>query len=562
MKAFLTPRGAFAKPHTEHLLRRAFGLILAFVMSLGEAGAQTTTWVSHDSDGNEGDGTNTLASVSADGRYVAFQSNSGNLVAQDTNECTDIFVHDLWLSETRRVSISSDGTEGNDSSYYASISADGRYVAFLSRANNLVPLDTNGWADVFVHDRNTGETTRVSVSSDGDQATSLSYVSSISADGLHVAIQSAASNLVTGDSNGTTDIFVHDREADETTLVSIDSDGNQADSYSWNPSISADGRYVAFQSVSTNLVPEDNNETWDVFVHDRQLGKTTRVSVDSDGNEANDYSYNPSLSEDGRYVAFYSWATNLVPLDTNGQGDIFVHDCESGETTRVSVDSDGNEAESFSQYPSISADGRFIAFDSQADNLVPDDTNGWVGDIFVHDRETGETVRVSVDSYGNEANDYSRHAAISGNGRYVAFQSEATNLVVEDTYSNYLGDEIYVRGPLTDAQLEVTVDIAPNRDVNRINPERGRLAVAIVTDEAFDATQVDPASVRFGPEEAASVSVRRADIDRDGDTDLVLQFQTAETGISCGDTEATLTGLTYQGISVSGTDAITPVGCR
>jgi|GEM_PF-1585857 len=224
----------------------------------------------------------------------------------------------------QRVSVASGGTQGNGDSGCPSISADGRYVAFQSYASNLVPGDTNGTWDVFVHDRLTGQTTRVSVASDGTQGNGDSECPSISADGRYVAFASLASNLVPGDTNGTWDVFVHDRLTGQTTRVSVASGGAQGNSGSWCPSISADGRYVAFQSYASNLVPGDTNGVLDVFVHDRLTGQTTRVSVASDGTQGDSYSFGSSISADGRYVAFSSLASNLVPGDTNDKPDIFV----------------------------------------------------------------------------------------------------------------------------------------------------------------------------------------------------------------------------------------------
>jgi Tol biopolymer transport system component len=376
---------------------------------------------------------------------VAFLSYASDLVDGDTNGRADVFVHDRQTRETTRVSVASDGGQGNDNSYsYSSsiISADGHYVAFQSDASNLVGGDINSAEDVFVHDRQTGQTTRVSVASDGTQGNGSSEYPSISADGRYVAFDSVASNLVGGDTNGAEDIFVHDRQTGETTRVSVVSDGSEGNEGSVVSSISADGRYVAFTSYASNLVGGDTNSTYDVFVHDQQTGETTRVSVASDGSEGNEGSIESSISADGRYVAFQSWASNLVGGDTNGTHDIFVHDRQTGETACVSVASDGSEGNNASIRPSISTDGRYVAFYSYASNLVSGDTNGYQ-DVFVHDRQTGQTTRVSVASDGSEGNEYSRYPSISADGRYVAFESRASNLVSDDTNSEC---DIFVRG--------------------------------------------------------------------------------------------------------------------
>jgi archaellum component FlaF (FlaF/FlaG flagellin family) len=334
---------------------------------------------------------------------------------------------------TSRVSVASDGTQGNHVSWFPSVSADGRYVAFESNADNLVPSDTNNFEDIFVHDRQTGQTSRISVASDGTQGNGYSAIPAISADGRYVAFSSNADNLVSGDTNGVRDVFVHDRQTGQTSRVSVASDGTQVNNHADSPvAISADGRYVTFESRADNLVPDDTNGFQDVFVHDRQTGQTSRVSVASDGTQGNGLSSGASISSDGSYVAFFSNATNLVPGDTNNDADVFVHDRQTGQTSRVSVTSSGIQGNSGSYWPFISADGRYVAFDSAANNLVPGDTNN-IQDMFVHDRQTGQISRVSVASDGTQANDRSYAPSVSADGRYVAFVAEASNLVPGDT---------------------------------------------------------------------------------------------------------------------------------
>jgi Tol biopolymer transport system component len=306
-----------------------------------------------------------------------------------------------------RVSLDSAGNEGNFDSGFPSISANGRFVAFKSFASNLVPGDTNNNSDIFVRDLLTNTTTLVSLDSAGNQANSDSSSPSISADGRFVAFASFASNLLP---KMKYDIFVRDLLTNTTTLVSVDSAGNPADNFSSSPSISADGRFVAFDSYS-NLVPGDTNNNSpvrnsDIFVRDLLTSTTTRVSVDSAGNQGNSNSGVPSISADGRFVAFQSFVSNLVPEDTNHQPDIFVRDLLTNTTTIVSLDSAGNQGNNYSSSPSISADGRFVAFASVASNLVPGDTNNQI-DIFVRDLLTNITTRVSVDSAGNHRTNFS-----------------------------------------------------------------------------------------------------------------------------------------------------------
>ena len=378
------------------------------------------------------DGDSLTPSISGDGRYVAYASLATNLVAGDTNAFSDVFVHDRQTGATTRVSVSSNGAQANAGSVSPSISADGRYVAFTSGASNLVAGDTNGVSDVFVHDRRTGRTTLVSRSTAGVQGNNFSTGAAISADGRYVAFGSFASNLVPGDTNGTWDVFVHDRQTGVTTRVSVDSNGTEGNLPSSSPAISADGRFVAFQSDSTNLVPNDSNAATDVFLHDRQTGSTVRVSIAANGADPNGSSTGASLSATGRFIAFGSSASNLVPEDTNAAGDVFVYDRQTGTTSRVSVNSSGVQGNGDSGAASISGDGRYVGFLSNATNLVAGDTNGTY-DIFVRDRQSGSTKRVSVASDGAQANGASNFGlSMSSDGRYVAFPSRATNLVDAD----------------------------------------------------------------------------------------------------------------------------------
>jgi Tol biopolymer transport system component len=419
---------------------------LAAILSQGFARAQTTSLVSVDSTGAQGNLESDACSISADGRFVAFSSFATNLVGGDTNGWNDIFVHDRQSGATERLSVDSAGGQGNGLSEHPAISADGRYVAFDSGASNLVAGDTNAASDIFLHDRQLGTTERVSVDSAGGQGNGGSVYPVISADGRFVAFESAASNLVATDTNATFDIFVRDRRLGTTERVSLSSGGGQGNSGSGLASISVDGRCVAFRSSSTNLVAGDTNGNDDIFVRDRLLGTTERVSVDTGGSQANGTSAELSISGDGRCVAFLSQASNLVAGDTNGTPDVFVHDRQTGTTERVSVATGGVQTNgaSFMPFhfpPALSPDGRFVAFDSSAWNLVAGDTNG-TPDIFVHDRRSGTTERVSVDSGGAQGNGTSARPAITPDGRFVAFFSNASNLVAGDTNSTW---DVFVR---------------------------------------------------------------------------------------------------------------------
>lgn len=273
-------------------------------------------------------------SISADGRFVAFESRNESLVAGDTNGANDVFVFDRIAGQISRVSLDSNGNQGNQDSRAASISADGRIVAFVSAADNLVSNDANGVADVFLHDLATGVTIRASIDSSGveaDGASSGGFLfgwaekPALSSDGSIVAFASYADNLAAGDTNGVEDVFVHDIATGQTEIVSLGSAGNQADSDSWAPSLSADGRIVAFTSEAKNFARVDGNGAADVFVHDRATGITTLVSGRA-GITGDGQSYSPALTSDGSLVAMFSGAGNLVPDDTNSVIDAFVHD--------------------------------------------------------------------------------------------------------------------------------------------------------------------------------------------------------------------------------------------
>lgn len=414
--------------------------IIAVLASVPVASsAQSTTRISVAPGGLQADWSSYNPSISADGRWVAFESIATNLVAGDTNAHQDVFVHDRTTGATTRVSVGPGGIQGNGSSWQPSISADGRWVAFESYASNLVPGDTNWAGDVFVHDRQTGTTRRVSLGPAGVQSNNHCSSASISADGRFVAFWSYATNLISGASNIYADVFVHDLHTSTTTVVSDGlsgpGDGNSGPGNNYRgPSISADGRWVAFQSWASNLVVGDNNLSRDIFVHDRDANATTRVSVGLGGAESNWHSTEPAISADGRWVAFASWASNLVAGDTNNASDIFAYDRQTGITIRANVGPGGVEANTLTEnHLALSADGRWLAFRSHATNLVPNDTNGWP-DIFVRDLQAGVTSRVNVGPGGVAAQGDSGIApSISADGRFVAFESSANNLVLGDT---------------------------------------------------------------------------------------------------------------------------------
>jgi Tol biopolymer transport system component len=405
----------------------------------------TTDRISSDSSGVQGNADSTGVSISTDGRFVAFVSWSTNLVAGDTNSVGDIFVKDRQTGATVRASVSSAGAQSNGESYEPALSADGRYVAFTSDASNLVPGDNNNACDIFVHDLTTGSTIRASVSSAGQEADAASNSAAISSDGRYLAFESRATNLVAADTNQRCDVFLRDLQTGTTERISVSASGAQSDGISQNATLSDDGRYVAFASTATNLCGSSGtNNIWNVFVRDRTAGQVNRISVSSTGSDPDGASLAPSMSPDGHFLAFESRASNLVAGDTNNRSDVFVRDIVAGTTTRVSVGCTSEQANGGSTHASISADGRFVAFMSEASNLVVGDTNGAM-DVFVFDRQSGTTSRASVGSTGAQVNGASSWPAVSRSGQYVVFPSGGAQFVSGDTNG---ADDVFVRGPL------------------------------------------------------------------------------------------------------------------
>jgi Tol biopolymer transport system component len=350
------------------------------------------------------------------------------------------------------------------------MSADGRYVVFTSWASNLAPgdepsdpdpfFDQPHGQDVFVRDVEKGTNALASVSSKEVRGNGNSFHAVMSADGRFIAFASIASNLVPGDTNKNWDIFIRDRVEGTTRRVSVDSAGGQASGASWYPSISSDGRFVTFDSTAPDLVSGDMNGVGDVFLHDTSSGKTTRVSVSSSEAEGNNVSLAGVISADGSVVAFNSDASNFFTPDDHPDPDrdgwsmdLFVRDLGAGTTTRIASTRFRHSVPAVS----LSSDGRFVAFTSAADDLVPGDTNG-MEDAFVFDRDDGTLVRASVSSTGAEADRMSMDPAISDDGRYVVFGSNATNLIVDDRHrcsgpddGMWCGSDVYLHDTVTGA---------------------------------------------------------------------------------------------------------------
>jgi Tol biopolymer transport system component len=414
--------------------------------------ASGTQRVSVSSNGVEADRDSNYSDVSGNGEFVVFESFATHLVEGDDNRKSDVFLYGSETSVVSRVSVRSNGREANGPSYSPSISRNGRYIAFTSQASNLASHEDHyDDADIFVHDRVTGTTERVSVRSRaGAEANDDSHYPVISDNGRFVTFQSFATNLDPhAPKNYYGEVYVYDRRKRTTERVSVPYSQAKTHRDGYPVGVSNDGNIVAFTSEAANLVVGDTNHTEDVFVFDRAARATRRVSIASDGTQADGKSTGSDISPDGRFVVFDSYAANLVRGDANDVSDVFVYDLTTGSTTRISETADGVEGDGDSVAGRISADGRYVAFSSLAADLVPGDTNAagdkyHGSDVFLKDRSTGSITRESVATDGSEADGSSFVPAISADGRYLSFPSNATNLAPRDTNDSH---DVFLRGP-------------------------------------------------------------------------------------------------------------------
>lgn len=411
------------------------GIALAWATVVAGTSRGQTVRVSVRSDGSEASVESVSPASSSDGRFVAF-STYASLLASDGNGTYDIYVYDRSNQTLSLASVDSSGTLGNWSSFQPAISADGHAVAFASDATNLIAGDNNGVTDVFVHDFEAGTTVCASVSSGGTLGNARSVRPSIDSDGLVVAFESDAKNLVSGgDSNGVTDVFVRDLTTGVTTRASVGDIGQQGNWISQSASISGDGTRIVFESYATNLLAggDANGQVRDVFLRDTAAGTTTLVSIDDQGLQALAESTDPSISADGTRVAFTA-TDGYFDTQVNFGSDIVLRDLSTATSTLVSATGAGYDGNRSSMKARISGDGSVVAFMSYATDLVPDDTNA-VADVFVRDFRGGYMQRVSVASDGKEGDkdtDYVGPLSIDGAGVAIAFSSWATNFVAND----------------------------------------------------------------------------------------------------------------------------------
>ncbi len=411
-----------------------FCLQLTVFTPQGQAESVDLTKVSVGLGGAATNRSSSFPQISADGRFVAFESTASNLVAGDDNNSSDVFLRDQSNGMTTLVSKSrnGNGASADDTSYQAAISATGRYIVFVSSAGDLVARNVNNNKyNIYRYDRDTDITTLVSITDRfADLSNGDSYNPQVTPDGRYVVYESYASNLVDDDQNGSSDIFRIDLQAGRTSRASVSTNEAQGNDHSNNPQITPNGRYIVFQSEAVNLVAGiDANNAPDVFLRDTQLDETFLISVGRNG-RSNRGNYNPQVTPDIHYVVFETDASNLVDNDNNGRSDILVRDLRAGGITRVSVDSNGAQSNSGSYSPQITDDGRRVIFQSHATNLVAGDVNGKF-DIFSHDQGDNKTSLVSAKPDGTQANNHSYHPQVTPDGRFVVYESDATNLTAD-----------------------------------------------------------------------------------------------------------------------------------
>lgn len=410
--------GAAFGRRNRRTLKRLQTMLLVFAIPGMPAAAQITERISVSSLGDPGDGHSTAPVISKNGRFVAFTSEASNLVPQVANGFGQVYLHDRQTQQTTRVSVSFPDAPAYALCTAGAVSDDGRFVVFMTAADNLVPHDLNGQTDVFLRDMLAGTTTCLSVADDGRPANAWSDQADMTRDGRLVAFYSNATDVDPDERRG---VFLYDRLTGETEWIAAGQ----------RPSLSEDGRYVAFDSSVNNLVPGDTNGVRDVFVLDRAAGTTSRVSISSEGMQGGSESNTPAISADGRFVAFESYSGGLVP---NGcwYGQVFVHDRFTAETRMVSAQYDGGCSFYSSSHAGISDSGELVTFDSIVPTIVQDDDNNAM-DVFAHNQVSRRTVRVSVSSDLDQASAGGRTASCSGDGRLIAFASYSSDLVPADT---------------------------------------------------------------------------------------------------------------------------------
>lgn len=395
--------------------------------------------VSRNPDGTSGGNNNSYPrAMTPDARWILFHSDANNLVVGDTNNSQDVFLFNRILCDTTRISMAYDGTQANGNSVAGGISADGRFIVYASFASNIVPNDTNDRSDIFLYDRQAGTTTLISLNQAGQQGNQNSVSPIISDDGRYIAFSSQATNLIPTDTSHLDDVYLYDRQLNHLELISISLSGSGGNGGSSPSDVSTDGRYILFTSSASNLHSNDTSNDADIYLRDRQLNLTILVSVNNTGQKGNSYSRYASMSDDGRYIAFESSASNLVVPDTNALSDIFLRDLQTNQVTRINLRRDGSQSFSGAYNPVISNDGRYVVFSSEDRYLDPNGSNGW-DDVFLYDRQTSQMRLVSLSEHGRAGNrpsgTFYSIPLVSADGQWVIYASQATNLVSNVTLS-------------------------------------------------------------------------------------------------------------------------------
>ena len=368
--------------------------------------------------------------ISDDGRFVTFVSTASNFVPVATGTDEQVFRKDLLTGEIVLASCDVSGSAANDWAWRSTMTPDGRYVTFYSQASNLDPAATGGSEQVFrkempTYTGNSGDLTLVSCDVAGVAGNAWSYAPRVVVDGNYVVFHSSSINLDAAATNGSYQVFLKNLATGEITLVSCTAAGVEGDSDSTTASMTKDHRYVVFASDATNLDPAATSGTRQIFRKDLVTGAIALASCDSTGVEGDDESRRPRISDNGRYVAFESWATNLGGTGTYKQ--VFLKDLSTGTITLVSSNAAGVEDNYGGGHPAMTPDGLYIAFQSKGTNILPGASNGST-QIFRKNLNTGEVVLVSGNASGFQGNNDSKYATISSNGRYIGFSSYATNL--------------------------------------------------------------------------------------------------------------------------------------
>jgi len=459
---------------------RLSALALAISLTSVISQAAETTLISGKT-GNNILGSSFQPALSQDGNVIAFVSNAGALV-NDNNSLQHVYVKNLNTNAIHRISVSSTGANANSINFNPSISADGRYVVFYSIASNLVGNDNNNASDVFLHDLQSSTTQIVSTDSHNSMANAESNDAAISADGQFVVFSSLANNLVTTDNSGKRQIYVKNLQTDVTQIVSVNNAGHAGDEDSFSPSISGDGRYIVFSSLANNFDKHSANNQYDLFLHDRNSGKTERIVFSHTGNLSNGHSDQAHISTDGNIIAYVSMANNIISDDTNNQIDVFLYDRSKGESIRIDKNSTQPDASSFS--PKVSGNGRFVAFFSSATNLINNDNNGR-DDMFIYDRFLNTIVLSSVSNSGTAIDrNIDRITSINHDGTRAAF-STSTSLESQDQ-NNQL--DVYLR------KLDPPVNVKPVAIITPISDQlcsNGGAYITLDASSSYDPDQED-----------------------------------------------------------------------